>query len=111
MIVIARMRNRRSHIAPQRVSQHAFFGVSALLFAASAAVAIGLCASMSAMGEMPMPGGWAMSMAWMRMPGQTWPGAFRYAAFAISSRILKAFSTSLTEKNTNGLFEVGSMPV
>ena len=22
-----------------------------------------------------MPGGWAMSMAWMRLPGQTWPGA------------------------------------
>jgi len=30
---------------------------------------------MSAMGEMPMPGGWTMSMAWMRMPGQTWPAA------------------------------------
>jgi predicted metal-binding membrane protein len=30
---------------------------------------------MSAMAEMPMPGGWTMSMAWMRMPGQTWPGA------------------------------------
>src|SRR5262249_15636925 len=28
-----------------------------------------------AMAEMPMPGGWTMSMAWMRMPGQTWPGA------------------------------------
>jgi predicted metal-binding membrane protein len=27
------------------------------------------------MGEMPMPGGWRMSMAWMRMPGQTWPVA------------------------------------
>src|SRR5882672_6856609 len=27
------------------------------------------------MDEMPMPGGWTMSMAWMRMPGQTWPGA------------------------------------
>ena len=27
------------------------------------------------MGEMPMPGGWTMSMAWIRMPGQTWPGA------------------------------------
>jgi predicted metal-binding membrane protein len=26
-------------------------------------------------GEMPMPGGGAMSMMWMRMPGQTWPGA------------------------------------
>ncbi|HSS38497.1 MAG TPA: DUF2182 domain-containing protein [Polyangia bacterium] len=24
---------------------------------------------------MPMPGGWEMSMAWMRMPGQTWAGA------------------------------------
>src|SRR2546430_16090798 len=22
-----------------------------------------------------MPGGWTMSMAWMRMPRQTWPGA------------------------------------
>jgi predicted metal-binding membrane protein len=24
---------------------------------------------------MPMPGGWMMSMAWMRMPGQTWADA------------------------------------
>src|SRR5262249_43165919 len=31
--------------------------------------------SMSGMDDMPMPGGWTMSMAWMRMPGQTWPGA------------------------------------
>jgi predicted metal-binding membrane protein len=61
--------------ASERDSQRAFFGVSALLFAASAAVTILWCASMSAMGEMPMPGGWTMSMAWMRMPGQTWPGA------------------------------------
>ena len=33
------------------------------------------CASMSAMGAMAMPGGWTMSMMWMRMPGQTWSGA------------------------------------
>jgi predicted metal-binding membrane protein len=59
----------------ERVSQQAFFGVSALLFAVSAAVTIVWCASMSAMGEMTMPGGWTMSMAWMRMPGQTWAGA------------------------------------
>jgi len=26
-------------------------------------------------GGMPMPGGWVMSMAWMRMGGQTWLGA------------------------------------
>jgi predicted metal-binding membrane protein len=58
-----------------RVSQRVFFGVSALLFAASATVTIVWCTSMSAMGEMPMPGGWTMSMAWMRTCGQTWPNA------------------------------------
>jgi predicted metal-binding membrane protein len=62
-------------VASERMSQRAFLGVSALLFAASTAVTIVWCASMSAMGGMPMPGGWTMSMAWMRMPGQTWPGA------------------------------------
>ncbi len=62
-------------ISRRIASERAFLGVSALLFAASAAVTIVWCASMSAMGEMPMPGGWTMSMAWMRMPGQTWPGA------------------------------------
>jgi predicted metal-binding membrane protein len=56
----------------ERASQRAFFGVSALLFAASAAVTVVGCASMSGIGDMPMPGGWTMSMAWMRMPGQTW---------------------------------------
>jgi predicted metal-binding membrane protein len=59
----------------ERVSKLAFFGISALLFAASAAITIVWCTSMAAMGEMPMPSGWTMSMAWMRMPGQTWPGA------------------------------------
>lgn len=58
-----------------RTSERAFFGVSVLLFAAGTALTIVGCASMSAMGGMPMPGGWTMSMAWMRMPGQTWPGA------------------------------------
>jgi predicted metal-binding membrane protein len=59
----------------ERASQQTFFGVSALLFVASAALTTAWCGSMSAMGEMTMPGGWTMSMAWMRMPGQTWPGA------------------------------------
>jgi predicted metal-binding membrane protein len=51
----------------------AFLGVSILLFAASVAATIYLCSSMTA--GMPMSGGWTMSMAWMRMPGQTWTGA------------------------------------
>jgi predicted metal-binding membrane protein len=62
-------------VASERALRHTFFGVSALLFAASAALTVVWCASMSATGRMPMPGGWTMSMAWMRMPGQTWPGA------------------------------------
>jgi predicted metal-binding membrane protein len=59
----------------ERGSQRAFFAISAVLFAVGAAVTIVWCRSMSAMEEMPMPGGWTMSMAWMRMPGQTWTGA------------------------------------
>jgi predicted metal-binding membrane protein len=62
-------------MASERPSQNAFFGVSALLFAASTAVTIIWCASMPAMGEMQMPGGWTMSMAWMPMVEQTWSGA------------------------------------
>ena len=62
-------------MASDRVSESAFLGASALLFVASAAVTIVWCMSMSAMAGMPMPGGWTMSMVWMRMPGQTWLGA------------------------------------
>src|SRR3989441_1003762 len=65
----------RAGVPFEQASQQAFVGVSAFLFAASAAGTIVWCAPMSAMGEMPMPGGWTMSMAWMRMPGQTWLGA------------------------------------
>jgi predicted metal-binding membrane protein len=52
-----------------------FLAASALLFVASTVATIAWCGSMSATAEMPMPGGWRMSMAWMRMPGQTWPTA------------------------------------
>jgi len=58
-----------------RTSQRVLVGALMALFAASMAVTIMWCTSMSAMGAMPMPGGWSMSMAWMRMPGQTWSGA------------------------------------
>ncbi|HEX5889592.1 MAG TPA: DUF2182 domain-containing protein [Pyrinomonadaceae bacterium] len=61
----------RSKDIPQRT----FIAISTLLFVVSAAATIVWCASMSAMGGMPMPGGWTMSMTWMRMPGQTWAAA------------------------------------
>jgi predicted metal-binding membrane protein len=48
-------------------AERRFFGVSAMLFAASAALTIVWTRSMSAMG--------GMSMAWTRMPEQTWQAA------------------------------------
>jgi predicted metal-binding membrane protein len=56
----------------ERRSDRAFVGISASLFAISAALTTLWCASMSDMQGMSMPGGWTMSMMWMRMPGQTW---------------------------------------
>jgi predicted metal-binding membrane protein len=49
-----------------------FWGVITLLFIASTVVTIVWGRSMSAMEEMPMPGGWSMSMMWMPMSGQSW---------------------------------------
>jgi predicted metal-binding membrane protein len=62
-------------MASVAVSQRAFYGTAALLFGASAALTVAWCGAMSGMDGMPMPGGWTMSMAWMRMPGQSWAGA------------------------------------
>jgi predicted metal-binding membrane protein len=51
----------------------AFYVSVALAFLVSVAATIYFCGSMS--GGMPMPGGWTMSMTWMRMPGQSWLGS------------------------------------
>jgi predicted metal-binding membrane protein len=62
-------------VRSERNSRRAFAGGMVMLFVASAAVTGIWCNSMWASGGMPMPGGWTMSMAWMRMPGQAWPAA------------------------------------
>jgi predicted metal-binding membrane protein len=56
----------------RHTAQRMFIGGFALLFVASAELTTLLCASMSAMGEVRMPGGWSMSMVWMRMPRESW---------------------------------------
>jgi len=68
-------RNILRSMAAGQAGGRVFFGISALLFAASAAVTIVWGLSMSSMGGMTMPGGWTMSMTWMLMDGQTWAGA------------------------------------
>jgi predicted metal-binding membrane protein len=59
-------------VGSRRSSDRTFLAVLAVVFAASTAVTVAWCGSMTAMGGMDMPGGWTMSMAWMRMPDQTW---------------------------------------
>jgi predicted metal-binding membrane protein len=53
-------------------SRSLFWAGATLLFIGSVAATIHGCVSMTSMTAMPMPGGWTMSMAWMRMPGQGW---------------------------------------
>ena len=74
MVIAAQLREGRflRDGANDRAGERAFWGVLALAFAASSTVTIVWSSSMSAMGGMAMQGGWTMSMAWMRMPGQTW---------------------------------------
>jgi predicted metal-binding membrane protein len=61
-------------IVRDRSADRLFLCVATLLFAGSAVLTVIWCSAMSGMGGMPMPGGWTMSMTWMRMPGQTWTG-------------------------------------
>ena len=56
-------------------TERRFLFATALVFLASAVATVVWCASMPGVAGMTMPGGWTMSMAWMRMPGQTWPAA------------------------------------
>src|SRR5437667_10862969 len=47
-----------------------FITVCVLAFVAGVLATVYFCRSMCC--EMEMPGGWTMSMMWMRMPGHTW---------------------------------------
>ncbi|HEY6893759.1 MAG TPA: DUF2182 domain-containing protein [Rhodanobacteraceae bacterium] len=59
---------------PVSTSERGFLGAMAILLVASTALTIAWSGAMARMHEMPMPGGWTLSMMWMRMPGQSWPG-------------------------------------
>ena len=61
--------NRRSALA----RHGGFLTASALVVIVCVTVTLHECATMS--GGMAMPGGWLMSMAWMRMPDQSWVAA------------------------------------
>ena len=76
MIAVAQLRAERSRKAVSPLLwQQPLLVISALFFVASATFTVEWCGAMSEMQGMPMPGGWRMSMAWMRVPGQTWLSA------------------------------------
>jgi predicted metal-binding membrane protein len=53
-----------------RFVERRLYVTAVLVFVAAAGVTLSSARMMS--GGMPMPGGWTMTMAWMRMPGQRW---------------------------------------
>jgi predicted metal-binding membrane protein len=65
-----RLQLKNSTSAGQTAWPAEFIVLSALAFVGSVAATIYFCRSMG--GGMHMPGGWTMSMMWMRMNGQTW---------------------------------------
>jgi predicted metal-binding membrane protein len=75
----------------ERAARRRFTAACSLLFALSATATVLGSKSMPARG-MPMPGGWTMSMAWMRMPGQS---ACGYAAMFIGMWIVMMIAMML----------------
>jgi len=61
-------------IWPVRRSDTFLVVLCGLLFTATAMLTILWCRAMPNM-SLPMPGGWTMSMTWMRMDGESWPSA------------------------------------
>jgi len=61
---------------PRRTDfERSLLGVSALVFVVSAATTVAWCGSMAGCCDVSMPGGWTMSMVWVRRAGETWANA------------------------------------
>jgi predicted metal-binding membrane protein len=84
-----------------------FITVCVLAFAASVSATAYFCRSMCC--EMEMPGGWTMSMMWIRMPGQTWAASatsflLMWLAMMVAMMLPSALPTFLkTERATVSL--------
>lgn len=89
-----------------------FLAACVIAFALSVAATIYFTRSMG--GDMAMPGGWKMSMMWMRMPGQTWFGSaamflLMWLAMMIAMMLPSALPTFLkTRRSSPALCGVAS---
>src|SRR5262245_17063837 len=68
MTLHPRIEKSAEHVA--NAARAEFIAACVVAFVISVSATIYFCRSMCC--EMEMPGGWTMSMMWMRMPGQTW---------------------------------------
>jgi len=80
-----------------------FLFACGVAFVASVAATVYFCRSMCC--EMEMPGGWTMSMMWMRMPGQTWFGSalsfhFMWLAMMVAMMLPSALPTFSKQRRT-----------
>src|SRR5205814_363419 len=80
-----------------------FLFACGVAFVASVTATVYFCRSMYC--EMEMPGGWTMSMMWMRMPGQTWFGSalsfhFMWLAMMVAMMLPSALPTFLKQRRT-----------
>ncbi len=71
--IAAAARSARTAVGVRTGGEGVFLASTLSAFVVCVAGTIYSCRLMS--GEMRMPGDWSMSMAWMRMPGQSWPAA------------------------------------
>ena len=92
-----------------QANSQSLYSVCAAVFVISAAATVYFCRSMS--GGMPMPGGWTMTMMWMRMPGQSWAGAaimFLYMWLAMMVAMMLPSVMPMLVNYQRGLLEGGS---
>src|SRR6266446_2037966 len=80
-----------------------FIGVCVLAFVAGVSATVYFCRSMCC--EMEMPGGWTMSMMWMRMHGQTWAASatsflLMWLAMMVAMMLPSALPTFLKQNRT-----------
>jgi predicted metal-binding membrane protein len=80
-----------------------FIAVCVLAFVASVSATFYFCRSMCC--EMEMPGGWTLSMMWMRMRGQTWLGSaisfqFMWLAMMVAMMMPSALPMFLKTKRS-----------
>ena len=80
--------------APTSDSLRSLYICALVVFLGAAALTLSSSRMMSAV--MPMPGGWTMGMAWMRMPGQGWLSAgAMFAAMWVAMMVAMMLPSSL----------------